>query len=111
MAPANGATLEERIKKLRAGLRLNSRVKVEVEWTDAGRKLHAEGYTLDISPKGCLAIIPQGFTVGQRLRLVNLATRSVCEAILVWRGHEGRTGWELGLELQDPPIDFWGLDF
>lgn len=111
VASANRATLEERIKKLRAGLRLNSRVKLAVEWTESARKLRVEGYTLDISPKGCLAIIPQGFTVGQRLRLVNLATQSVCEAVLVWRGHEGRSGWELGLELQDPPVDFWGLDF
>jgi len=30
---------------------------------------------------------------------------------LVWRGHEGRTGWELGLELRDPSPDFWGLEF
>jgi hypothetical protein len=31
------------------------------------------------------------------------------DAILVWRGHEGRTGWELGLELQD--TEFRGMDF
>jgi PilZ domain len=109
VAPVN-ETFEMRLKHLRAGVRLNSRVALAVEWTDAGRRLKAEGYTVDISPKGCLAVIPQGFAVGQRLRLVNLTNHNQCEAVLVWRGHEGRTGWELGLELQDAPMDFWGVD-
>jgi hypothetical protein len=102
---------EQRMKKIRAGIRLNSRVAVAVEWSEDGRPLRSEGYTLDISPKGCLAIFPQGFTVGQRLRLINLTNRSACDAVLVWRGHEGRSGWELGLELQKMPSEFWGLDF
>jgi len=42
---------------------------------------------------------------------VNLINQISCEAVLIWRGHEGRTGWELGLELQEPSPDFWGLDF
>jgi hypothetical protein len=102
---------EQRMKKIRAGIRLNSRVPVAVEWIEAGRTLRSEGYTLDISPKGCLAIFPQGFTVGQRLHLINLTNQSGCEAVLVWRGHEGRSGWELGLELQKMPAEFWGVDF
>ena len=55
------------MKKIRAGIRLNSRVAIAVEWSEAGRTLRSEGYTLDISPKGCLAIFPQGFTVGQTI--------------------------------------------
>ncbi len=51
------------------------------------------------------------FSLGQKLRLVNLINQISCEAVLVWRGHEGRAGWELGLELQQPSPDFWGLDF
>jgi len=96
---------------VRSTPRLNSRVAVAVEWTDAGQNQRAEGYTIDIGAKGCLAVVPQGFTVGQKLRLVNLINQISCEAILIWRGHEGRTGWELGLELQEPSPDFWGLDF
>jgi len=106
-----GTSFETRIGDIRSSGRLNSRVAVAVEWTDAGRSLRAEGYTVDIGPKGCLAVVPQGFAVGQRLRLVNLINQISCEAVLVWRGHEGRTGWELGLELQEPSPDFWGLDF
>jgi PilZ domain-containing protein len=102
---------EVRMKQLRAGMRVNSRVPVAVEWEESRTKHTAQGLTVDISPSGCLAIVPQGFALGQKLKLVNLVNKSVCSAVLVWRGHEGRTGWELGLELQDPPDDFWGLDF
>jgi hypothetical protein len=103
--------LEARYKQLRAGKRLNSRVPVAVEWEENQAHHRAEGWTIDISPKGCLAVVPQGFAVGQKLQLVNLVNNNVAEAILVWRGHEGRSGWELGLELSAPPEDYWGLDF
>jgi hypothetical protein len=111
MAHLRDMTFETRMRHIRSSGRLNSRVAVAVEWADAGGSLRAEGYTVDIAPKGCLAVIPQCFTVGQRLRLINLLNQISCEAVLVWRGHEGRKGWELGLELQEPTADFWGLDF
>ena len=111
MALLNDSGFQTRMGDVRSTPRLNSRVAVAVEWSEAGRILRAEGYTIDIGAKGCLAVVPQGFTVGQRLRLVNLINQISCEAILIWRGHEGRTGWELGLELQEPSPDFWGLDF
>jgi hypothetical protein len=101
---------EPRTQTLRAGVRLNSRVRVAVEWTEAGRVMRAEGYTVDTSTKGCLAVIPQGFAVGQQLKLINMATQNACEAMLIWRGHEGRNGWELGLELHGADLDFWGVD-
>src|SRR5260370_21322809 len=104
-------SLDARMRSIRGSGRLNSSVAVAVEWTDADRSLRAEGYTIDIGAKGCLAVVPQEFGVGQKLRLVNLTNQISCEAVLVWRGHEGRTGWELGLELQEPSPDFWGLDF
>jgi hypothetical protein len=103
-------SFEVRMNQARSTGRLNSRVAVAVEWSETGQNLRAEGYTADISPKGCLAVVPQCFTVGQKLRLINRINQVSCEAVLVWRGHEGRTGWELGLELQDPSADFWGLD-
>lgn len=99
------------LQYMRTGSRVNSRVKVEVEWTEGGAKHYTEGYTVDISPKGCMAIVPQGLVVGQKLRLKNGDNERECEAILIWRGHEGRTGWELGLELEHPPADFWGVEF
>ncbi|MGB7282622.1 MAG: PilZ domain-containing protein [Candidatus Acidiferrum sp.] len=103
--------IEARAKTIRAGVRVNSRVPVAVEWTESGRVMRVEGYTVDASTKGCLAVVPQGFAVGQRLRLINLVNKNECQALLIWRGHEGRTGWELGLELQGASMEFWGLDF
>jgi len=106
-SPAFQAQMEH----ARAGVRLNSRVPVVVEWTEDGKALQAEGVTMDVSPKGCMAVVPQGFAVGQRMRLVNKVTGLAADAVLIWRGHEGRTGWELGLELREPPAEFWGVEF
>lgn len=111
MALLKDMRYETRMGHIRSSGRVNSRVAVAAEWNDLGKNLRAEGYTVDISPMGCLAVIPHGFAVGQKLRLVNLMTQISYEAVLAWRGHEGRTGWELGFELQDPNSDFWGLDF
>jgi hypothetical protein len=110
VAAANESRLAAQMEQIRAGVRVNSRVPVAVEWTDGGNTHRAEGFTVDISSKGCLAVVPQGFAVGQKLRLINLANQIGCEAVLVWRGHEGRTGWELGLELRGASIDFWAFD-
>jgi PilZ domain-containing protein len=96
---------------MRSARRVNSRVKVAVEWDEKGETRRAEGYTVDISPKGCLAVVPQGFAVGQKMKLLNSVNGRVSEATLIWRGHEGRTGWELGLELVNAPAEFWGVDF
>ena len=96
---------------MRAAKRVNSRVKVTVEWNEKGETHRAEGYTVDISPKGCLAVVPQGFAVGQKMRLVNSMNGRASEATLIWRGHEGRAGWELGLELLNAPEEFWGVEF
>jgi hypothetical protein len=99
------------LQYMRAGKRVNSRVRVFVQWDESGQTHQTEGYTVDISPKGCLAIVPQGFAIGQKLRLRNGSNSQQSEAILIWRGHEGRSGWELGLELLNPPAEFWGVDF
>ena len=102
---------EERGKHIRGTGRLNSRVRIAIEWTEGGGTLRAEGFTKDIGPKGCLAIVPQGFVVGQKMSVINLVNQVSSEAVLIWRGHEGPAGWELGIELHEPPADFWGLDF
>lgn len=111
MALLEPVRFDERVRQIRGTGRVNSCVPMAIEWTKAGQKLRAEGCTVDISPEGCMAVIPQGIDVGEKVRLVNLTNQISCEAILVWRGHEGRRGWELGLELQDPSPDFWGMDF
>src|SRR5438128_12695452 len=80
------------MKQLRAGQRVNSRVPVAVEWEENRSRHTAQGWTVDISPKGCLAVVPQGFAVGQKLDLVNLVNKNVSKATLIWRGHEAAQG-------------------
>ena len=105
------ASFDANADYLRSTVRVNSRVPIAVEWTEGGQDCRAEGVTMDVSVRGCMAVVPQGFAVGQKLRLVNKVNGQKCDAILAWRGHEGRTGWELGLELQAPPDEFWGVEF
>ena len=106
-------TLAEKasMEHIRAGVRLNSRIELMVEWEEGGKKLTAKGYTLDISPKGCMAIVEQELPVGQKLRIVNGISGKSAAATLIWRGHEGRKGWELGLELEGMQEDFWGMEY
>lgn len=111
MLTGDNSSYEARMQHLRASVRLNSRVPLLVEWTEGGQMHCESGYTMDVSPKGCLAIVPQGFAVGQKLRLRNKVNGQEADATLIWRGHEGRAGWELGLELQSASHDFWGVDF
>jgi PilZ domain-containing protein len=111
MARVEHVKFDERVRHIRGTGRLNSRVPVAIEGTEDGQVVRAEGYTKDISSKGCLAVVPKGFAVGQKLRVINLVNQNSCEALLIWRGHEGPAGWELGLELQEGVADFWGLDF
>jgi hypothetical protein len=99
------------LQYMRSGARVNSRVRLELQWSEAGAVHTVDGYTVDISPKGCLAVAPQGFAVGQKLKLRNTSNHKEADAMLIWRGHEGRAGWELGLELVNPPAEFWGVEF
>jgi len=46
----------------------------------------------------------------QRVALTNLATKSSNAAIIVWKGQARPDGWEYGVELLAPEMDFWGLE-
>jgi hypothetical protein len=99
-----------RIEEKRRGVRLNSRVPVIVEWQDeAGSAVRAEGYTRTVGPYGCLVVLPQELSMKQAVRIVNTATETANSGIVVWKGQRA-DGWELGIELTQPPMDFWGLD-
>jgi hypothetical protein len=111
VARIDALTEKGRGEHIRAGVRLNSRVELSLEWEEDGKSLTAKGFTVDIGPKGCMAIVEQGLPVGQKLRVVNKMSGKTAAATLIWRGHEGRKGWELGLELEGSGEDFWGLEF
>jgi len=88
---------------------VNSRGAVAVEWNDDGKKQRAEGHTADNQFEGLPGRDTARIRRWAKSTALNLTNQNSCEAVLVWRGHEGRKGWELGLELLDATVDFWGL--
>ena len=99
-----------RIEEKRRGVRLNSRVPIIVEWQDAaGTLFKAECFTRTVGLYGCLVVLPQELAKKQHVRIVNTATETANPGIVVWKGPRA-DGWEVGIELTQPPMDFWGLD-
>jgi hypothetical protein len=94
----------------RRGVRVNSCVPIAVEWDAEGESLRGEARTRIVGPYGCMAVVPHRLDVAQRIRLVNLVSSKTNPAVVVWRGHERAEGWEMGIELIDPEMNFWGLD-
>ncbi len=72
MGLANDVSYATKMRHMRAGIRLNSRINLRVEWKEHRQTLSADGYTVDISPKGCLAIVAQGFPLGQKMVVTNV---------------------------------------
>ena len=95
----------------RRGIRLNSRVAVAIEWqdTDAKAACREEALTRVVGPYGCLVVLRRNLAIEQSLRVVNIATKETNPAQIVWKGNERPDGWELGIELIQPPMDFWGM--
>lgn len=112
MQPQVGTTATPRVKQKRRGIRLNSRVPVAIEWQQNGARplCREEGFTRVVGPYGCLVVLRASLDVDQSLRIVNLATSEMNSAVIVWKGHERADGWELGIELIHPTMDFWGLE-
>jgi hypothetical protein len=95
----------------RRGVRLNSRVQVAVEWeAEGGRTVNEEAQTRIVGPYGCLVVLSQKLELEQRVRMTNLVTRQSSPGVVVWNGNERAEGWELGIELIDPEMGFWGLE-
>jgi hypothetical protein len=94
----------------RRGVRVNSRVPVAVEWHAEGELRRGEAQTRVVGPYGCLVVLSQNLQVDQRIQVTNLVSSQASPAVIVWRGHERAEGWELGIELINPEMNFWGLD-
>jgi hypothetical protein len=95
----------------RRGSRLNSRVPVKIEWEGmTGQACEEKAFTLDVSPYGCLLVLPAEIGVGQTVRVTNVAEQRSNGATVVWRGKKQPDGWELGIELIEPEMDFWGFE-
>jgi hypothetical protein len=94
----------------RRGERVNSRVPVALEWGLGGDLRRREAHTRVVGPYGCLVVMPQGLQVRQQIQITNLVSRQSNPAVVVWCGQEKPEGWELGIELVSPRMDFWGLE-
>jgi hypothetical protein len=95
----------------RRGRRMNSRVPVRLEWDDkAGSRRGFEAHTRVINPYGCMVVLSESLSLEHRLALTNLATGSSNAAVVVWKGNPRPEGWEYGIELVAPDLDFWGLE-
>ncbi|GAC1628250.1 MAG: hypothetical protein NVS9B13_25870 [Candidatus Acidiferrum sp.] len=98
---------EERENVIRGGGRVNARTAVAVEWAEKEGTKRAEGMTVDVSPHGCMVVLGERLAEGQKVRLINLATQAASVAVLAWCGRKVSGGWELGLQLKNPPAGFW----
>jgi len=95
----------------RRGRRMNSRVKVRLEWDSEGGHRHSvEAHTRIVNPYGCMVVLSNSLELEQRLALTNLATQASNAAVVVWKGNQQPEGWEYGVELVAPDMDFWGLE-
>jgi hypothetical protein len=90
---------------------MNSRVPLAVEWeSETGEPVREQAFTRVVSPYGCLVVLSNNLLIEQRLRVINLATEQSNLGVVVWKGSRRPEGWELGIELTQPPMDFWGLE-
>jgi len=95
----------------RRGTRMNSRVPVRLEWdVQGGSRRGLDAHTRVVNPYGCMIVLPESFSREHRLALTNLATGSSNAAVVVWKGNPRPEGWEYGIELVAPDLDFWGLE-
>ena len=100
-----------RFREKRRGHRMNCRVPVRIEW-DGGssNRVSVEAHTRIVNPYGCMVVLPHSLELEQRVALTNLANHSSNAAIVVWKGNSRPDGWEYGVELVAPEMDFWGLE-
>lgn len=97
-------------REQRRGERVNSRVPIAMEWNAGGELLHKETQTRVVGPYGCMVVLPTTLEVKQAIQLTNMVNRETNPAVIVWRGVQRPEGWELGIELINPQMGFWGLD-
>lgn len=90
---------------------MNSRVPVTIEWNrQTGPKHFESGFTRVVNNYGCLLVSPKEIELQQQLRVTNLATNHSSAAVVVWKGPQRPDGWDLGVELVSPEMDFWGVE-
>ena len=102
---------EAKWRERRRGVRMNSRIRIGVEWEGPdGLRHREEAVTRIVSPYGCLVVLRHNLALEQKVQVTNLETQQNARAAVVWKGHERAEGFELGVELVSPGTDFWGME-
>jgi hypothetical protein len=100
-----------RYHEKRRGRRMNSRVPVRLEWdAKEGKRISVDAHTRIVNPYGCMVVLANALELEHRLALTNLATNTSNAAIVVWKGNPRPEGWEYGIEMVAPDMDFWGME-
>jgi hypothetical protein len=95
----------------RRGRRMNSRVPVRLEWDSTGSgRVSVETVTRIVNPYGCMFILRHSLQLNHRLALTNLSTQTSNAAVVVWKGNPQPDGWEYGVELVAPEMNFWDIE-
>ena len=95
----------------RRGRRMNSRVPVRLEWdSDGSGRVSVDTVTRIVNPYGCMLILRHSLELNHRLALTNLSTQSSNAAVVVWKGSAQPDGWEYGVELVAPEMNFWDIE-
>ena len=104
-------TIGSPVHEKRRGHRMNSRVLVRLEWDiTAGKRQRVETHTRVVNPYGCMLVLSQSLNLEHRLALTNLINGASNAAVIVWKGNPRPDGWEYGVELVAPEMDFWGME-
>lgn len=101
-----------RYKEKRRGHRMNSRVPVRLEWDlHTGKRIRVEAHTRVVNPYGCMVVLDHDLPLEHRVALTNLPMNTNIAAVIVWKSDQRpEGGWEYGVELVAPAMDFWGLE-
>jgi hypothetical protein len=98
-------SLLERWTNMRTHQRVNSKVKLLVEWDEDQTPQYVNAVTVDVSHSGCKAVVGADLRLHQRVKLIHAETGRKADAQVVWRGHEA---WDAGFVLERPDPTFWG---
>jgi len=91
---------------------MNSQVPVRLEWDlQTGKRIKVEAHTRVVNPYGCMVVLEHDLPLEHRVALTNVAMNASNAAVIVWKSDERpEGGWEYGVELVAPAMDFWGLE-
>jgi hypothetical protein len=108
--PKETKTIGSPVHDKRRGHRMNSRVPVRLEWDASGKRQSVETHTRVVNPYGCMIVLSESLNLEHRIALTNLINGASNAAVIVWKGNQRPDGWEYGVELVSPEMDFWGME-